>query len=162
MRLQASCQSCLREDQSPISLMWTLAGGLSSTELLTTCQLATLRVSNVRERERQRPPKTEAAVSLITKPCIWHTSLLPYSSAHKDQPWHQVGGGPTGSEQQEVGPLGHLREKPPQPLTPSSHPTPAEFEVRKRQQGKECDSELNRSWMVTAMPQLSRPLPKRL
>lgn len=66
-----------------------------------------------RERERQRPPKTEAAVSLITKPCIWHTSLLPYSNAHKDQPWHQVGGGPTGSGQQEVGPLGHLREKPP-------------------------------------------------
>ena len=93
-----------------------------------TWQLATPRVSDV--RERQRPPKTEAAVS-HNHTFIRHTSLLPYCIVHKDQPWHPVGGGPTGSEQQEVGLLGYLSDRPSQPLTPHSHPAPAEFEVRK-------------------------------
>ena len=64
--------------------------------------------------ERETP---QAAVSFRTESCTWHTSLLPYSIVHTPlftKPWHQVGGGHTRCEQQEVGPRGHVGGRPPQ------------------------------------------------
>ena len=111
MRLQSSCQSCLLEDQFPISLMWTLAGGLSSTELLTTWQLATPRASNVRDRETETTPPQDRNCSVSYNQTLYMAHLTSAIFQCSQRPTLAPrGGGLTESEQQEVGPLGHLRE----------------------------------------------------